>query len=52
MIIGKFTFEDGTYTGDIIAGCGALTGVAIKPVTAASAGQPDYRVVTWGWHLR
>ena len=46
MIIGKFTFEDGSYTGDIIAGFGALTGVAIEPVATARAGQPDYRVVT------
>jgi uncharacterized protein (DUF736 family) len=46
MIIGKFTYDNGSFTGDIIAGFMALPGVAIKPVTSAGEGRPDYRVTT------
>jgi uncharacterized protein (DUF736 family) len=46
MIIGKFTLEKETYTGDIVAGFGALAAVAITPAATNGPGGPDYRVVT------
>jgi uncharacterized protein (DUF736 family) len=44
MIIGNFTFKNGTYTGDIVTLSFEKRGVAFIPTDKTGDKEPDYRV--------